>query len=202
MIGEFTMKLIGGASIGVGRVFDIIEATKVDVCAISSDPSNPLTVFAVPRDTLESRFIIATTTAILQIFDLICFSQIDDAVVGTVTVDVIDPLGWPDAVDIEPCQSVRPSARARNSNIDIAASRRSAGYIAGMHARSCNFPAENARLRVVIQQFSQAVMRDKGSGSHRSISSRRVIRKASAAANGLAFRHHSPSRRFPQSRAA
>lgn len=159
--GEFSMKFGKSLSALGGRFLRGLEIAPPNYLPPTAYHCAPLSNICAPEHPDISRFVVALLLAIEAILHVRTFAKILKAIVGRVTVDVIDIVLWPSAVHIQPCQAMRRMAARLfgNPNLDVVA-HRAAGRLSRVLIvpfRWVSFseePSEDSRYRIVGQDRS------------------------------------------------
>jgi hypothetical protein len=94
---------------------------------------------------------------VLSVCGLLNIAEIGKAIVGAISVYVVNNLCWPMSKDIEPCKPVRPVAGAINLDNDVWSWQRASWVSSLGSAGPINQPSELACLRIVVDDIAQTL---------------------------------------------
>lgn len=152
-MGKFSVIFDRSGPICVGGIFHVREKTKADVLSINRYGCSPFVRQFEPVHAFITRFIGLLKGTVPSILPVTCFTQIPNAIVQLIVVDVIQHFRWPSSMNIEPRQPVRVDIGS------IEADYRIADRINGTCSLSRNVtifsPREYSRFWIVIQRFQK-----------------------------------------------
>lgn len=98
---------------------------------------------------------------VLFVYGSRCIAQIRNAVVGFNPIDVVNFVGWPSLVNVEPRQPMSQVSNAIQIDTDVPVIVQTPGDGASRYPRSNGEMGKIARFWVVVRDFKQTTMGDK-----------------------------------------
>jgi hypothetical protein len=157
-------KVCGGSLLGSVERPEILRRPAV------ADIGNPASKRLLPRNAEKSRLVVRKRRApILSIFSRRNVSEIGDAVIRFVAIDMVDLLLRPFAVYVQPRQTVRPPNTPVDVDEDVTTGAFDGPCSAVLPAAfPSGSPKEFAGFRVVVEKFAQS-LRGKIDLSHEAV---------------------------------
>jgi hypothetical protein len=120
----------------------------------------PMPRLTVPANSLDTQFVMPPNPNIATIVVYHGLAQIVNAIVVLDEIAMVNLLGWPPAIDIEPCQPMRRISQPIYVDVPMPVVIYLPGNITRRYSiASPELPSEHARLGIVIQHFLQAILR-------------------------------------------
>lgn len=125
---------------------------------------------------------------VLQVFALADNAKINDPVVVTNAVDVVNLTSRPDSVSVKPCKPMRRKSFRPNSDANVTFPTKRAGQTTGRYAvNGANTPGKNPRLGIVMKQLAQTFCGKIGL-SHDALQ-KLIGQRPGSVGSGLGLRH-------------
>lgn len=139
-------------------LWGIVKA-KIVVFPLALNLSLPLfRAFGSFNNTYKPRCIGFPSPLILHILGISCLSKIAKSVVKCNSVDVIDEIRWPNAVNVKPNEPVALAVPAINVDLQIPVFVAVSSYVANCYAATrANFASEMPVVWVVIKELPQTL---------------------------------------------
>jgi hypothetical protein len=154
------MKPSLGFNVGGVRFFWGGKSTKIDHLAADSDSCLPQTLRAAPSDAKDAAFVMAARVAdVLHVFGVSENAEIYQPVVGTNSVDVVNLMCRPCAVNVQPSKSVSLVAVSSHADLQVpvtSGAQDCSCFMASTISRG-GAARENSSIGVVADQFSQSL---------------------------------------------
>lgn len=139
------------------REFRSVEVSKVVLLPVEHYSGPPHLVSGMPRHTEEPAFVPGVMAfPVLTIDGLRNVSEVDDAVVRSNAIDVVDSVGRPRTMQPQPSKPVRKVFHAVNADLGISASVVVADGGGSAPVRGANQSRKRTCFRAVVQDFAQA----------------------------------------------
>lgn len=116
----------------------------------------PLVVFSVYS--CVASFVISALP-VLRVFGVCSFSQIAQSVVRSVFVNMVKLMRGPAPISVQPCQPMRSVQNVVYPNTNVIVSHSASSRVAGAATSSSFIPCKLARIKIVIDQFTESRLR-------------------------------------------
>ena len=144
------------------RFFGCIKQSQANRFVVQLNFGSPSIVF--PTHTCVARLVVAALS-ILRVLCVCSLSQVAQTVVRTILVDVVKLLRGPRTVRVQPRQPMRGVQHVVHADANVAVAHSTARRIAGATTPSGFAPCKFARIRVIVDQFTESCLR-KMFGTH------------------------------------
>ena len=139
------------------RFFWRSKQSQTDRLVIDFNFGEPFLVFLANAG--KSTFVVFALT-VLRVLRVSGFSQIADAIVRSVAVNVIQLMRGPFTINVQPCQPMRGVKNVIEPDCNVAMSHSASGYIARSASSPRHVPAKNSRVWVVGHKRFETVLRN------------------------------------------